>query len=528
MNKKIDLFGILQKIGKAFMFPIALLPVAGLLLGLGASFTNPQMINSFHLDWLLNESSFLYFILIILKDTGSIIFANLPIFFAMGIALGFAKKEKAAATLSSAIAYLVFNQTISSLLKLTGKLNSDKILEGAIGTTCGIQTLQMGVFGGILVGFAVALLHNKFYKIKLPDMLSFFGGIRFVPIVSCFFHIFIGILMFFIWPHIQTGIYLLGNLVSNTGYIGTFVYGIIERSLIPFGLHPVFYMPFWQTGVGGTAMIDGSYISGAQNIFFAELASPNTIRFDINAARFMAGKFPFMMFGLPAAALAMYSVAKANKKTIVKGLLLSAALTALLTGITEPIEFTFLFVAPVLYVIHCVLAGLSFMIMHMFNIPIGQTFSGGLIDFLLFGILQGNDKTNWLRMIPVGILYFILYYFLFKYLIKKFNFITPGREEDTVKTKLYTKKDIVNLKNKNNMSEIIVLGLGGVENILDLDCCATRLRIAVADELKVNDEILKQTNYSGILKNGKSIQIIYGPKVSVIKTEVDEYISELN
>lgn len=517
-------FSVLQRIGRSFMLPISLLPVAGLLLGIGSSFSNANMISSFGLEWILGEGTFLNFVLIVMKEVGDIVFANLPIIFAMGVALGMAEKEKATATLSSAIAFFVMHQTISSLLKLNGKFEPGALLPNALSNVCGIKTLSMGVFGGIIVGLGVAYLHNKFYKIKLPNIISFFGGTRFIPIISSLIYIFVGVLMYFIWPFIQEGISSLGNLVTGTGYIGTFVFGVIERALIPFGLHHVFYMPFWQTDLGGTAVIDGKFIQGAQSIFFAELASPSISSFNIDAARFMAGKFPFMIFGLPGAALAMYSVAKPSKKKVVGGLLLSAALTAMITGITEPLEFTFLFVAPLLYAVHCVFAGLSFMLMHILHVAVGQTFSGGIIDFLLFGVLQGNDKTNWVMMLPVGIIYFVVYYFVFKFMIQKFNFITPGREEDELETKLYTRKD-VDASKKGNISKLIIDGLGGVDNILDLDCCATRLRVKVGDSSKVKEELLKTSGASGVIKKGEGVQIIYGPRVTVIKSEVDDYMA---
>ena len=527
MKKESAAFSILQRIGRSFMFPIALLPVAGLLLGIGASFSNAQMVSSFGLEWLLGEGTFLYFVLTVMKETGNIVFANLPIIFAMGVALGMAEKEKATATLSAAIAFLVMHQSISSMLNLTGKLDNGVMLDGSVGSVCGIESLQMGVFGGIIVGLGVAALHNKFYKIKLPTVLSFFGGTRFIPIISSLVYIFVGVLMYFIWPTVQSWIFALGGLVTGTGYIGTFIYGIIERALIPFGLHHVFYTPFWQTGLGGTAIIDGSYVTGAQNIFFAELASSSTTHFSVNATRFMAGKFPFMIFGLPGAALAMYSVAKPSKKKVAGGLLLSAALTAMLTGITEPLEFTFLFVAPILYAIHCVFAGLSFMLMHILNVAVGMTFSGGIIDLLLFGVFQGNEKTNWINVLPVGIAYFVIYYFMFKFIIQKFNFITPGREEDELETKLYTRKDL-DASKQDNVSQLIVEGLGGIDNIEDLDCCATRLRVKVADSSKVDEDKIKKSGSSGIISKGTGVQIIYGPRVTVIKSDVDEYIASLS
>lgn len=521
-------FSVLQRVGRSFMFPIALLPVAGLLLGIGSSFTNPNMIAAYHLSAVLSKGSFLYSVLSLMSATGNIIFTNLPLLFAMGVALGMAEKEKATATLSAAIAFLVMNQTISTMLTATGKLST--LTAGSTASVLGITTLQMGVFGGIIVGLGVAALHNRYYKIQLPSALSFFGGTRFIPIISTLVYILVGVAMFFIWPYIQTGIYSLGGLVKNSGYAGTWIYGIIERALIPFGLHHVFYLPFWQTGLGGTMVIDGNTVSGAQNIFFAQLASPSTKSFSVDATRFMTGKFPFMIFGLPGAALAMFVTAKDTKKKIAGSLLLSAALTSMLTGITEPIEFTFLFVAPALYAIHCVLAGLSYMLMHILNVTVGMTFSGGLIDLTLFGILQGNDKTHWVYIILVGIVYFAVYFFLFRFMILKFNLATPGREEDDAETKLYTRKDYNEAKEKEkdkNVSALIVEGLGGRENIANLDCCATRLRVTVKDGTKVTDSLLKQSGASGVIKSGGGVQVIYGPRVTVIKSEVEEYIDAL-
>lgn len=517
-------FSVLQRVGQSFMFPIALLPIAGLLLGVGASFSNPTMVSAYGLEWLLGQGSFLYFILSIMKTTGEVVFANLPLLFAIGVALGMAEKEKGAAALSSAISFLIMHSSISVLLLLTGKLEPGVMLDGTIATECGIKTLQMGVFGGIIVGLGVAYLHNKFYKIKLPNVVSFFGGIRFIPIISSLTYILVGVLMFFIWPWVQNGMHALGELVLASKYVGTFIYGFIERALIPFGLHHVFYAPFWYTPVGGTAVIDGASVSGAQKIFFAELASPNTIHFSIEAAKFMGGKFPFMLFGLPAAALAMYTTAKPSKKKAVGGLLLSAALTCFLTGITEPLEFTFLFVAPLLYVAHCVLAGLSFMLIHLLNVAIGTTFSAGLIDFLLFGVLQGNSKTNWILVIPLGIAYAVIYYFSFKFAIKKFNLITPGREEDELESKLFTKKEF-NATKQDNICESILEGLGGVDNISNLDCCATRLRVTVVNTEKVNETILKQSGAAGVIKKGEGVQIVYGPRVTIIKSELEDHIS---
>ena len=404
---KDKVFGVLQRVGRSFMLPIAILPVAGLFLGIGGSFTNQTMIEAYGLSKILGEGTVLHTLLTVLNACGNIVFANLPILFAMGVAIGMAKKEKEVAALSAAIAYFIMHSAINAMIDIRNL--AEVLPSGSIASTVGIESLQMGVFGGIIVGLGVASLHNRFYKIELPQVLSFFGGTRFVPIISAVVYLFVGILMSFIWPTVQNGIYALGDLVMRSGYAGTWVYGFLERALIPFGLHHVFYLPFWQTAVGGTAMVGGQLIEGAQNIFFAELADGSITRFSVEATRFMSGKFPLMIFGLPGAAFAMYRCAKPEKRKIAGGLLLSAALTAALTGITEPIEFTFLFVAPVLYIIHCVFAGLAYMFMHIFNVGVGMTFSGGIIDLTLFGILQGNAKTNWIWVVIVGIVYFVVY-----------------------------------------------------------------------------------------------------------------------
>ncbi len=519
------LFSILQRVGRSFMLPIALLPIAGLLLGIGSSLTNPTTIQAYNLGAILGPGTFLNSVMQILAQTGNIVFANLPIIFAMGVALGMAEKEHGTAVLSAAIAFFIMHQTISTLLSINGQLAEGVMLEGTVANVVGIQSLEMGVFGGIIVGLGVAALHNRFYKIQLPTVISFFGGVRFVPIISTFVYILVGLIMYFVWPYIQRAIYSLGDLVLRSGYFGTFIYGTIERALIPFGLHHVFYMPFWQTGLGGSMVIDGQTIAGAQNIFFAQLASPSTTQFSVEATRFMSGKFPLMIFGLPGAALAMYSVAKPSKKKVAGGLLLSAALTSILTGITEPIEFTFLFVAPVLYVIHSIFAGLAYMIMHILNVGVGMTFSGGVIDLFLFGILQGNDKTNWLNVVWVGIIYFAVYYFIFRYLIKKYNFVTPGREDDEADTRLYTRKDVNAAK--EDKSPLILEGLGGKDNLVNVDCCATRLRITVKDSSKVNDNLLRQSGASGIIKSGSGVQVIYGPRVTVIKSNFEDYLESI-
>lgn len=492
MNKSKEsgkFFATIQQVGKSFFLPVSVLPIAGLLLGLGSSFTNQTTIETYNLTGLLGSGTVLNGLLTIMSQVGTAIFGNLPLIFALAVALGMARKEKAVAVLSSGIAFIVMHTSINAMLKLSGYIlpdgsQADFVLQGQLSSVLGITSLEMGVFGGIIVGLGVAALHNKFYKQELPMALSFFSGVRFVPIISTIVYIFVGILCFFVWPFVQSGIFTLGNLVTASGYAGTFIFGFLERALIPFGLHHVFYIPFWQTALGGTATIDGVVVAGAQNIFFAELASPNTVRFSVDACRFMSGKYSFMMAGLPAAAYAMYKCARPENKKVVAGLLFSAGLTSFLTGITEPIDFT------------------------------------------LYGLLQGPTKTNWPMMLVLFVIYAIGYYLIFSFLIKKFNIMTPGREENSTNIKLYTKED---LKNKNNTkSELILEGVGGVDNLVDIDACATRLRLTVVDENLVNEELLKESGSKGLIKKGKGIQIIYGPQVTVIKSDFEEYVEKVS
>ena len=530
---KDQIFGVLQRVGRSFMLPIAVLPVAGLLLGIGSSFTNVTMIDTYGLQAILGEGTILNMFLTVLSKAGSALFDNLPIIFAVGCAIGMAKKEKEVAALSAVIAYFTMNAAVNAMLVNSGQILDDGsiadfVLQGTITSSVGIQTLQMGVFGGIIVGLGVAALHNRFYTIELPNALAFFSGSRFVPIISTVVYVLVGIGMFFAWPMVQNGIYALGGLVTGTGYLGTLIFGIIKRALIPFGLHHVFYLPFWQTGVGGSMEVAGKMIEGGQNIFFAQLADPSTVHFSADACRYFSGEFIFMIFGLPGAALAMYQTAKPEKKKQAGGLLLSAALACMATGITEPLEFSFLFVAPMLFAVQVILAGAAYMIAHILNIAVGLTFSGGLLDLFLFGILQGNAKTSWLRIIPVGIIYFLLYYGIFKFLILKFDLKTPGREDEDTETRLYTKADYNAAKESGvkgaEVSALITAGLGGKANIEDVDCCATRLRCTIKDPEKVQEALLKQSGSRGVILKGKGIQVIYGPQVAVLKTNLEAFL----
>lgn len=500
-----------QQFGKSFMLPIAVLPAAGLLLGIGGALSNPNTVSAYP----FLDIGWLQAIFTIMSSAGSIVFSNLPIIFAAGVAIGLARSDKGTAGLAAMIGYFVMNSSINALLSITGDLAENNLAGAGQGMAVGIQTLETGVFGGIVIGIVAALLHNRYNKIQLPQVLGFFGGSRFIPIIVSFTSILVGVVLFIVWPYFQLLINQLGSLVTSTGTIGTLLYGFILRMLGPMGLHHIFYLPFWQTALGGSMEIGGQIINGTQNIFFAQLADQETVKYYEGVSRFMSGRFITMMFGLPGAALAIYHCAKPKNKKIVAGILLSAALTSFLTGITEPLEFSFLFVAPLLYFVHAMFDGLAFMMADIFSITIGQTFSGGFIDFILFGILQGMDKTNWIYVIVVGIPWFFLYYFSFKFLIKRKNFKVLGREDD--------EKSVTQVITTDR-AKTIVDGLGGAANIDVVDCCATRLRVTVKDNLKINDDLIKQTGSKGIVKKGNGIQVIYGPQVTIIKNEIEEYL----
>lgn len=501
-----------QRFGKSFMLPIAILPAAGLLLGIGGALSNPNTVQAYP----FLDIAWLQGIFTIMASAGSIVFANLAVLFAVGVAVGLAKGDKGTAGLASLLAYLVMNATINALLTLTGKLAISNLGAVGQGMALGTQTLETGVFGGVVIGLVTATLHNRYNKIALPQFLGFFGGSRFVPIISSLVAILVGAAMMVIWPHFQKLIFGMGSLVDATGYLGTFLYGFILRMLGPFGLHHIFYLPFWTTALGGSEMINGALVEGTQRIFFAQLADPNTQQFYIGTSRFMSGRFITMMFGLLGACLAIYHTAKTENRKRVAGLLISAALTSFLTGITEPIEFSFLFIAPILYVIHAIFDGLAFMLAHILHITIGQTFSGGFIDFILFGVLQGEAKTRWLYVPLVGIPWFFLYYVTFRFIIMRFNFKTPGREDAV--------EENVQIAASERPLQVIA-GLGGKENITELDCCATRLRVTLKNGDLLDEALLKGTGSKAVIRRGNGVQVIYGPHVTIIKNEVEELLT---
>lgn len=495
-------FGTLQKVGKALMLPVALLPAAGILLAFGTTFQNESFLErvpAFEAEWVQLLAQ-------VMAESGGIVFANLALLFAVGVAIGLANGDGVAG-LAAIIGYLIMNITMGVLRGVTPEMAAES---PAYAEVLGIPTLQTGVFGGIIVGILAALLYQRYFNIQLPQFLGFFAGKRFVPIVTAFFSLFLGIVMIFAWPPVQTGLNTFSHLmVDQNRTLAAFIFGVIERSLIPFGLHHIFYSPFWFE-FGQYVNDAGTIVRGDQQIFFAQLKD----NAELTAGTFMTGKFPFMMFGLPAAALAIYHTAKPERKAQIAGIMGSAALTSFLTGITEPIEFSFLFVAPLLFGIHTIFAGLSFMTMHILNVKIGMTFSGGLIDFLLFGVLPG--KTDWWLVIPVGLVFAVIYYFGFRWAILKFNLATPGREDEA--------EDAGDDAEVGDLPYEILEGMGGQENITYLDACITRLRVTVDDVGKVNKNRLKKLGASGVMEVGNNIQAIFGPVSDSLRGQMQDII----
>lgn len=520
-----------QNLGKSFMLPIAVLPAAGLLLGVGGTFSNPVSIQAYPF---LNNAV-LQAVFVVMRLCGSAVFDNLSLLFAVGIAVGLARSDRGSAGLAGVLSFLVMNKAINAMLTITGTLAAAADLNGkGQAMVLGIQTLQTGVLGGILAGILAAWVQRRYGKTELPAMLAFFSGSRFIPIVTSFFAVFLGVALFYAWPPVQAGILHLGGLVEKTGYVGTLFYGMILKCLIPFGLHHLFYLPFWLTSLGGEVVVNGTPVQGTQKIFFAQLADPNVTQYYIGVARFMAGRFSDFMFGLPGAALAIYHAAKPENRRAVGSLMASAALTSFVTGITEPLEFAFMFCAPLLYGVHIVLTGVAFMMSHVLQITVGQTFSGGLIDFLLFGVLQGNAKTNWVLMPVLGVGMFFLYYVSFSALIRLLNLKTPGREDETAEVMDTAPAAVVAAPvavapaaatdPRTVRAAGIVAALGGRDNIADVDCCATRLRVTVKDPAKVQKDNFLQHGSKGAFISGQGVQVVFGPHVTLIKSEVEEYL----
>ncbi|GAA0737863.1 PTS transporter subunit EIIC [Clostridium oceanicum] len=517
-NKKY--FAFFQKLGKVLMTPVMILPIAGILLGIGAAFTSASILNVCP----ALENPFVQLIFKLFKVVGGIVFSNLPVIFAISIAIGYVKREKGIAALAAFISFIVMHKTMSTILISLGKLNPEKLTTGQ-SLILGIPSLDVGIFGGIIIGFVVAYLHNKYYDIMLPPALSIFSGTKFVPVISILGSIVVGIILSFLWPFVQTGLSSLSLLIKSTGAIGTFIYGSVERLLLPFGLHHFVYLPFFFTSLGGSAEIGGKVVEGAINIFQAQLSSP-TAMFDINVTRFlMNGKILFASFGLPGAAFAMYHVARPENKKKVKALFIAAAIPAFFTGVTEPIEFSFMFIAPILYLVHAGMSGLAYFLTYLFNInvPGSSAFGGPFLSTIFNGMLQSSKGSNWIYIPIIGVIYFLAYYFIFKGLILKLNLKTPGRGiEDSLEE---DEKNSTISKASDDIIKNIIEALGSKENILSVDACFTRLRVKVKDKSKVaDDNKWKKLGANGVVRVQDGVQVIYGNKADVYKNKVREEI----
>lgn len=518
LNKKENVFAFMQKLSQSFMLPIAIMPIAGFLFAIGASFTNEIILNNIGLAGIVYPGTGIYNILLLMLNIGNVIIENLPLLFAISVAIGFSKKYKGIAALSAVISFITMNKTINSLLLFGGYITGEGAVaagvpEGMITTVLGMPTLQVGVFGGIILGFIVAMLNNRYSEIKLPDILSFFEGTKFIPIISIASGILIGIIFFLIWPTIQEGILSLGVIISGSGAIGAFLFSTIKRLLIPFGLHHVFYLPFWQSPLGGTEVINGITYVGAQNIYFAQLADPSITHISASVTQYFGCEFAAMIFGLPAGAYAIYRHTEKKYKKATRSSMQSAALTSALVGITEPIEFQIIPVAPFLFVFHAIMCGVCNAIQLLLNFAVGCTFSSGLLDLVFLGILPGAERTSWYVIIPIGIAMAIIYYVVFTITITRFNvkFATQLNDLDDKKR-----------------SELIVSGLGGIENIEEYTSCATRLRCIVKNPDLIDEEILNDTDMIHLQKSGTGVQLIYGTNVTLIKSQLDEYIHSYN
>ncbi|MFX3645360.1 PTS transporter subunit EIIC [Streptococcus suis] len=492
-----------SQLGQAFMLPISILPVAGLLLGIGGALSNSNAVAQFP----VLDQAWLQAVFTIMSTAGSAVFANLALIFAIGVAVGLADADKGTAGLSAGVAYLVYTATISGFLTLF----ADK---GA--------SIDTGVLGALAIGITVATLHNKYRKIELPAFLGFFGGSRFIPIISSFVAIAIGSIFYIIWPPIQNLLVDFGKAIAEMGSFGTFLYGFGLRLTGAFGLHHTIYPMFWYTSLGGSEVVAGETIQGAQNIFFAQLADANHTGLFTYGTRFFAGRFATMIFGLPASCLAMYhAIPKENRKKV-GSFYSSSALTSLLTGITEPIEFSFLFVAPWLYVVHAFLDGLSFLVADLLQIRIGNSFSGGLIDYLIFGVFQGNDKTNWIYVIPVGLLWAAVYYLVFKFLVTKFHVLVPGMESSDQAS--HSEKVLSNGSSLRDNAIAIIDALGGADNIENVTACATRLRVSLRNSGLVDKGVIQSIGATAVLDVKGGIQAIFGGKAILYSQEINQIL----
>ena len=531
---KEKLFNSMQKFSRAMFIPVLILPIAGLLIAIGNLFTNPGLLELFPI---MDNSITTGFGTILSSSLVSIL-SNLGLIFAVGIAVGLADKKRAEAGFTTVLAYLVFIYAMNAFMTLNGTLADPESLRGTgQAMVLGVQILDMGVFLGIILGIIAALVHNRYADKEFDNALQIYGGSRFVFIVLIPIVVLLAIGFSYVWPIVQGGINSLGGFITNSGNFGLMLYGMLERLLIPTGLHHLVYTPFLYTSLGGVAEVGGVVFEGSRNIYFAEMAD-STVSM-LSQSVIWDARGISKMFGLIGASLAMYHTAKPENKTRAKSLLIPAAFTSFIAGVTEPIEFSFMFVAPILFVIHSVLSGLSMVVLNLLNVrAIGPN---GFIDFLLYNVPLGFEKTRWPYYILVGLLFFVLYYVIFRFAITKFNLKTLGREDNPEDTRLYSKKDFEE-KGKNqgqapgemkdetvdgelSQAATIVAALGGADNISTLTNCYSRLRLTVEEPAKVDEARLKnETGATGVMINDKNVHVVYGLQVNKVRRSVDEYL----
>ncbi|MEQ2527959.1 PTS glucose transporter subunit IIBC [Robertmurraya yapensis] len=515
----------MQRFSKAMFIPVLILPIAGILIALGNLLTNARLMEV--MPFLDNPITTGFGTIL----TGSLvsILGNLGLIFCVGIAVGLANKEKAFAGFTALLGYLVFVNAMNKFMGLSGVLFEGESLQGTGQTlVLGVQILDMGVFLGLILGAITAMVHNKFIDKEFKGAFQIYGGSRFVFIVLIPVVVLLSIALTYIWPFFQSGINQLGTLINHSGSFGIFLYGALERLLIPTGLHHLVYTPFLYTTLGGVVDVGGQVYEGARNIYYAEIADP-AVKV-LSESVIWDARGISKMFGLIGACLAMYHCAKPENKRKVKAILIPAAVTSMIAGVTEPIEFSFMFVAPLLFVVHAALSGLSMVTLNLLDVrAIGPN---GMIDFLLFNLPLGIEKTHWPMYILVGLIYFGIYYLVFRFLITKFNFKTVGREDAGEETKLYSKKDynekkagVSNPEAEDDIAGVIVGALGGASNINTVTNCYTRLRLTLDNPEAVDEDVLKQqTGASGVIIRDKNVQVVYGLQVTSIRKAVDSYL----
>ncbi|WP_283132116.1 maltose/glucose-specific PTS transporter subunit IIBC [Enterovibrio norvegicus] len=511
---KSTMWEFLQSLGKTFMLPVALLAFSGILLGVGSSLSSSAIREA--IPFL--DNTLLQYLFMWMTKIGLVAFIYLPVMFAIAIPLGLAREEKGVAAFAGFVGYAAFNLAINFYLTVANVLG-DPAASKAYGvkSIIGIESIDTGILGAVLVGIIVAKLHIRFYTFKMPDALAFFGGARFVPIISAITLGVVGVLIPFVWPYFAAGINGIGNLIASAGAFGPMLFGTGERLLLPIGLHHILVALVRFTEAGGTMAVCGETVSGALNIFYSELACAETNGFTPEVTAFLSqGKMPAFLGGLPGAALAMYHCAKPENRSKIKALLISGVVACVVGGITEPLEFLFLFVAPALYFIHAILTGLGFMVMGLLDVTIGNT-DGNIIDFLVFGVLQGT-ATKWYLVPVVAAAWFAVYYGVFKFAILKFNLKTPGREVDTAEVDSELEAAFINESGKG---VAILKALGGKDNITSLDNCITRLRLTVDNMDLVDADKLKAYGALGVVKlDAHSLQVVIGTQVHLVKNEM--------